>query len=128
VASSGKPSVLVLAVLHELLTKLNDLAASGRTSTIDLRRLPLVRTDRERLRSLVGQGEVVAEIQALGPSKIVETRFPGAWWVDHKNPAGDTVGDLIEIAFVPQILCATQSDALTAAKALEQMLDEFAAG
>ncbi len=117
-----EPSQLVLAILHELLTKLRELAASGRTASIDFRRLPLTVADRERLGALLGQGEVVVEIQALGSSKITETRFPGIWWVNHQNAAGDTVGEAIEIALVPEMLRATLSDAAAATEALAKLL------
>jgi|LNAP01.1.fsa_nt_gb hydrogenase-1 operon protein HyaF len=123
--SATEASPLVLAILHELLTKLGELAASGRTATIDLRRLPLTAADRQQLSALLGQGEVIVEIQALGPSKITETRFPGVWWVDHKNAAGDTVGEAIEIALVPEILHATSSDAAASVEALVTLLTDF---
>lgn len=120
-----KPSPMVLAILHELLTKLRELAANGRPEPIDLRRLPLTAADREQLSALLGQGEVKVEIKALGPSKIKETRFPGIWWVDHKNAAGDTVGEAIEIALVPEMLRATSSDAAASTEALVTLLISF---
>lgn len=123
--SATKPSPMVLAILHELLTKLRELATSGRAAPIDLRRLPLTAADGEQLRALLGQGEVMAEIQALGPSRFAETRFPGIWWVDHKNAAGETVGEAIEIALVPEMLRATSSDAAASTEALVTLLTGF---
>jgi hydrogenase-1 operon protein HyaF len=122
--SASETSPLVLAILHELLAKLRDLAAKGWTSSIELRRLPLTSADREQLRALLGQGEVIAEISALGPSKITKTRFSGAWWVEHKNADGDKVGESIEIAPVPQMLPAAPSNTQEAADALAAVLGE----
>lgn len=122
--SARDASPLVLAILHELLAKLRDLAAKGWTSSIELRRLPLTSADREQLRSLLGQGEVIVEVSALGPSRITETRFSGAWWIDHKNAAGDKVGESIEIAPVPKMLPAAPSDTQAAADALAAVLGE----
>lgn len=120
-----KPSLMVLAILYELLTKLRELATSGRTAPIDLRQLPLTATDREQLRALLVRGEVIVEIQALGPSRFAETRFPGIWWVDHRNAAGETVGEAIEIALVPEMLRATSSDAAASTEALVTLLTDF---
>jgi hydrogenase-1 operon protein HyaF len=122
---ANRPSSLVLAVLHEVLAKLRDLASSGKSATIDLRRLPLTAGDGHHLRAMLGRGEVTAEFDALGPSKIIETRFAAVWWVTHMNGEGQIVGDTIEIAFVPEILMSSALDAGEAASRLETELTQL---
>jgi hypothetical protein len=112
------PSVLARAVLNELLSKLRDLTENGRTANIDLKRLPLTTADRELLKTHLGRGEVNAKFDALGVSKITETRFSGIWWAIHKNAGGDVVGETIEIALIPEILATTLPQAVEAADTL----------
>ena len=119
------PTDLVIAILHEVLSKLRDLVATGHATSIDLRRLPLTDVDSIRLRAILGQGEVHAEFDALGVSKISETRIAGVWLTTHANAAGDTIGQMIDIAFVPEILAASPSEVSSAANALAATLTEF---
>jgi hydrogenase-1 operon protein HyaF len=94
----------VRALLAEIAAQLERLIASGETGVIDLKSLPFAPGEYERLRQALGQGEVTARIEAIGPSEIMETRYPGVWWLTHYNVEGDIVADLIEIATVPNIL------------------------
>lgn len=113
---------LTNAILHELRCKLADLAAAGRSSTIDLRRLPLTPPEYDRLKMLLGKGELAIEINALGVSSILETQFPGVWWVTHLNAAGDKIGDLLEVAIVPELVAPTSSEVALAAESLSLIL------
>jgi hydrogenase-1 operon protein HyaF len=115
-------SILVNAILQELSWKLTDLATAGRNSMIDLRRLPLTPPEYDQLKELLGRGELAIELNALGVSNIVETRFSGVWWVTHMNAAGDKVGDVLEVALVPELVGATTSEVATAAEALSGIL------
>jgi hydrogenase-1 operon protein HyaF len=115
-------SILVNAILQELIWKLTDLATAGRNSMIDLRRLPLTPPEYDQLKELLGRGELAIELNALGVSNIVETRFSGVWWVTHMNAAGDKVGDVLEVALVPELVGATTSEVATAAEALSGIL------
>lgn len=123
---NGAPnSSLITAILHELQSKLRDLAEAGRGSTIDLRRLPLTSSDYGQLKGLLGKGELVIEFNALGESRIMETRFSGVWWVTHMNAAGEKVGDFLEIALVPELVAATSLEIAAAAESLSQMLRDI---
>ena len=70
-------TTLTSAILHELHAKLRDLATAGRSSTIDLRRLPLTPSERDRLKGVLGNGELAIKLNALGESRILETGFSG---------------------------------------------------
>ena len=112
------------ALLRELLRLLEGLAASGEGGSIDLRSVPLTVADQEELRAVLGVGAIDARIDALGESRVWETRFPGIWWVTHCNDDGETVAELIEVCDVPDILRAPRKDVADAVTLLRQSLDD----
>lgn len=110
------------ALLSEIATCLERLAAKGETWVIDLHGLPLAPGEYEQLRQTLGRGEVSAQMDAIGPSKISETRYPGVWWVTHSNVEGDIIADAIEITFLPDILKSQPEDVRAGLKELKEML------
>ena len=58
----------------------------------------------------LGRGEVNARLHALGPSEIIETRYPGVWLVVHYNNADEVIGKFIEVCDVPELLRSQQED------------------
>ncbi|HZP92449.1 MAG TPA: hydrogenase expression/formation C-terminal domain-containing protein [Burkholderiales bacterium] len=112
VASAGTSSIgNVLAIAHEIESLLAALVESGRSGSIDLRGLPLSRADYEALREFLGQGEIDAAIEALGPTQVRETKVPGVWWVQHCNANGEVTAELIEVTYLPEILKTDPVDA-----------------
>jgi hydrogenase-1 operon protein HyaF len=97
------------ALLHEIAHLLAQLVGQGRTGAIDLRSLPLTPADRSYLHAQLGEGEVRAEVQALGSSEVRETSYRGVWWITHRNAAGEPSAELIEVTPLPDIL-ATDGD------------------
>ncbi|MEO8332560.1 MAG: hydrogenase expression/formation protein [Gallionella sp.] len=100
----------IRALLAEIAARLGKLVESGETGMIDLNSLPLAPGEYEQLRQTLGQGEVSARIEAIGPSEIIETRYPGVWWVTHYNVEGDIVADMLEIALIPEIIRSQPED------------------
>jgi hydrogenase-1 operon protein HyaF len=100
----------VTALLSEITAHLKKLIASGEASLIDLKSLPFAPGEYEQLRQSLGHGEVTAQIDAIGLSEIIETRYPGVWWLTHYNVEGDIVADIIEIATIPSILQSQLED------------------
>ena len=98
------------ALLAEIRALLEKLAHDGSAGSIDLNSLPFAPGEYEQLRQLLGAGEVTAHIEAIGPSDVIETRYPGVWWVTHYNVEGDIVADLLEIAYIPEILKSQPED------------------
>lgn len=91
-------------LLHEIRHALQDLADNGKTGIIDLRSIPLAPGEEDKILAVLGKGEVQARIDALGPSEIYETGYPGVWLVTHYNEAEDVIGRFIEITEMPEIL------------------------
>ena len=121
----GRPDALsgnAAALLHEIATLLADLVQEGRSGAIDLRGIPLTPADRTYLRERLGEGEVRAQVSALGPSEVRETAYRGVWWVTHFNAAGELSAELIEVTALPAILA---SDTEELAESLQRLRAEL---
>ena len=114
----------IRALLTEIAARLEKLAGNGETGMIDLNSLPLAPGEYEQLRQTLGQGEVSARIEAIGASEIIETRYPGVWWVTHYNVEGDIVADMLEIAHIPEILKSQPDDVHAGLERLKAQLNE----
>lgn len=99
----------VNAILYELAGMLEVLIDKGRGNAIDLRGLPLAPGEYAQLRATLGAGEVSAEVNALGPTRIRETAIHGVWWVTHYNAQDQILAEFLEVTVVPQLL-KTESD------------------
>ena len=123
VTGEDLPSGNGKALLHELVDLLEGWVRSGQPASIDLRSLPLTRGDYAELRAALGSGAVSARVEAIGPSEVRETQYPGLWWVTHFNEAGQVVADLLEVCAVPAILPAPAEDAAEGLDRLKETLD-----
>ncbi len=113
----------IRALLAEIAARLEKLDDGGETGMIDLNSLPLAPGEYEQLRQALGQGEVSARIEAIGASEIVETRYPGVWWVTHYNVEGDIVADTLEITAIPEILKSQTEDVQAGLELLRAQLN-----
>ncbi len=95
---------IVRSILSEIGAMLEALIASGRTGCIDLQRQPLGHQDLARLHDTLGRGEVAAELDCLGPTRIIETAISGVWWITHYREDGRVVGQFIEVTTCPDLL------------------------
>lgn len=111
-----------LPLLHEIAILLDDLVATGKSASIDLRSLPMLPDDYETLRAALGEGEVSATVNALGPTQVYETAVHGVWWITHRNAAGDVIAEFIEVTCSPGILTTHPADARAAAAMLHSRL------
>jgi hydrogenase-1 operon protein HyaF len=66
--------------------------------------------DEAQLLSTLGNGEVVAQVTALGKSIIRETRLTGVWLVEHFNTEAQSIAKLIAVSYVPDLLKAPPED------------------
>lgn len=113
---------MIRAVLNEILGRLRELHDTGQTARIDLRRLPLPLDGLDALIVELGRGEIEATMHGVGTCEFLETKTAGVWWVTQKNVTGETVGQFIEIALVPELLkCASEDVAVSLAQ-FEQRL------
>jgi len=114
----------VLPLLYEVRHAVQDLLDNGSETVIDLRAIPLGPGEEERIAETLGRGEVQARLSALGPSEIIETRFPGVWMCTHHNEDGEIIGRFIEVCLVPSLLCSQHEDIRDGLQALDDRLQE----
>lgn len=112
------------AILAELETGLRALLASGKEHSIDLRSLPLAPGELDYLREVLGTGEVRVEVNALGPSSVVETAIRGVWWVTHRNAADQVMAEFLEVSFCPDIVRSQRDDVQESLEHLNARLAE----
>ncbi len=98
-------------LLHEIEVLLSDLLATGKSASIDLRSLPMLPGDYEGLREALGDGEVSATVDAMGPTQVRETAVHGVWWVTHYNSDDTVIAEFIEVTYMPEILRTHPADA-----------------
>jgi hydrogenase-1 operon protein HyaF len=116
----------VQPLLHEIRHALAALLESGKTSSIDLRSIPLAPGEEEAIIEALGKGEINARLEALGPSDIYETRFAGVWLTSHYNEDHMIVSRFIEITELPAILRSQREDMATALETLNEELQKQA--
>jgi len=74
---------------------------------------------------MLGEGEVTATINALGPTKISETEIPGIWWVTHSNTDEMVLTESIEVTALPEILKTQRQDLQQAVALLKSKTGEL---
>ena len=118
-ASSGN----VPPLLHEIRHALLRVANGGEGATIDLGSLPLAPGEDKRIEDVLGRGEVRAELDALGPTVVQETRFSGVWITTHRNSEQEVVARFIEVTRMPELLLSQDADMRHAVQELERQLN-----
>jgi hydrogenase-1 operon protein HyaF len=104
------PTGNALPLLHEICHALKALLESGRKTVIDLRKIPLGPGDELRLLAILGQGEIEAQLNALGESVIRETGISGVWLVEHFDEDEQSIGRFIEVTPCPTVLQSPLED------------------
>ena len=66
---------------------------------------------------ILGQGEVAATVEAMGPTRIQETAFAGVWLVEYLAESGDELATHIEVTRCPSLLVTPAQDLAEAARA-----------
>lgn len=114
----------VKPLLHEIRHALERLLKGEDGTIIDMRALPLAPGEEKRIEEALGEGEVRAELNALGPSVILETSYPGVWLVTHRNTEGEIIGRQIEVTYIPSLLESQPEDIRAGLAGLENELAE----
>ena len=104
----------VKPLLHEIKHALDNLIETGRTTMIDLRSIPLAPGEEDKILNTLGRGEVLAQLNALGLSEIIETQYAGVWLVTHYNDEDHIISRFIEVTTMPDILCSQTADIMAA--------------
>jgi hydrogenase-1 operon protein HyaF len=99
-----------LPLLHEIRHALARLIEVGEPTVIDVQSLPMGPGDLNRLFGALGDGEVRAEVEALGKTVVRESRYSGVWIIEHMSGTGMVASRFIEITWVPSLLHAQAED------------------
>jgi len=116
----------VQPILHQIRHALEQLLDDHKTTTIDLRSIPLAPEEESTILDILGQGEVHARLNALGPSEIIETGCAGVWLVTHFNESSHTVSRFIEVTEMPDILKSQHRDIFNGLQMLNHKLETLA--
>ena len=114
----------VKPLLNEVKHALNNLIKNSESTVIDLRSIPLAPGEEEKILNTLGCGEVHAQLNALGPSEIIETQYAGVWIVTHRNDENEIISRFIEITTMPDILCSQKEDVIAAYNDLATSLED----
>ena len=123
IQTGGELTLNVQPILHQIRHALKKLLSSGETTIIDLRSIPLAPAEESTILEILGQGEVHARLNALGPSEIIETECAGVWLVTHYNENDSTISRFIEITEMPDILKSQHCDMSTGLLMLSHKLE-----
>ena len=115
----------VKPLLHEIKHALDNLIETGKTTIIDLRSIPLAPGEEDKILNILGQGEVQAQLNALGLSEISETQYTGVWIVTHYNDEQHVISRFIEVTTMPEILCSQTEDVMEAYSNLTLDLEDL---
>lgn len=110
VTEEGSLTGNAAAVLREVETLLDGLLRTGEGGAIDIRGLPLSAADRRWLLEQLGRGEVEVHLDLGGHSCILETAYPGVWWLEHRDERDNPVSEFIQVAYVPELISAHPDD------------------
>ena len=100
----------VTPLLHQIRHALSQLIERQEDTTIDLRRLPLSAGEESQLEAFLGHGEVKADIQALGDTVLIESRFAGVWLETHYNEEAEIMGKYVHICDCPPLIKSQPED------------------
>ena len=114
----------VKPLLHEIKHALDKLIETGHNTIIDLRSIPLAPGEEEKILNTLGRGEVLAQLNALGLSEVIETQYAGVWVITHYNDENNIISRFIEVTTMPEILCSQTEDIMAAYSSLTLDLDE----
>lgn len=112
-------------LLGEIAAMLKRLLATGEAGALDLHSLPLTPADRDWLKARLGEGEIRVLLNSDGESTLDETACPGVWWVTHRNLHGAISVELIEVAFVPELVKAHPDDVQSGLAHLELLMGDL---
>lgn len=113
----------VRPILNEVMHAIDKLLDDDIPTTIDLSSLPFGPGELDKLEATLGAGELSAQLDALGTSRIRETTYPGVWWIEHRNVNDEVVGRYLEVTRLPDILSSQDADIMAGRARLEEQFE-----
>lgn len=119
----GGMALNAVPVLHEIRHALDKLTVSGETTVIDLSAIPFAPGDKRQLLDVLGTGEVTATVNAMGPTRVSETGFPGVWLIQYFGPSNEEMATHVEVTRCPSLLLTPELDVVDSAATLAARLE-----
>jgi hydrogenase-1 operon protein HyaF len=119
--TTGNVSPLISEIRHALQKLLNQ----NEPTCIDLNSLPFSPDDEQILQQRLGKGEIQAELNSLGISRIWETQISGVWWIEHFNAENQKTNQYLEITWIPDILKSQIEDVRDSLEQLTSIQNTF---
>ncbi len=126
--SEPDPSLEVpnaLPILIELESASASYAGTGKRHSINLSLLPLSEGEVAFLDERLGRGPVDVLSRAYGKCQVISTRTPNIWWVRYFNAMGTLILNSLEVAAIPQVVCAAPEDLRDSAERLDEILAPY---
>jgi len=121
VENSSQETGNLPGVIAEIKFALEQLLETKKTHCIDLLAMPWSPGEEQKLEKYLGQGEVRVELNALGKSTFIESHYSGVWLVSHYDENGETIGKLIEINYLPDMIFSQTEDIRDSLKRLQSI-------
>ncbi len=97
-------------ILQQLVEMVKELKQQEEPSHIDLLQLPLSTDELLKLWEILGEGEIHAEVEHLGISRIYSTSVPAVWRVTHFDDNDEVLSDFLEVSYCPEIMITHDED------------------
>lgn len=112
-----------------LITEIADRIASPRADepvhAINLSLLPHTEGDLTLLDRMLGRGAATVLSRGYGNCRVMSTGVSRVWWVRFYNSQDSLILNSIEIADVPEVVCAAPEDIEDSRERLAQILDAY---
>ncbi len=118
----------LVPILYEIRHALQRLQETDEPTVIDLMAIPMAPGEESQLESVLGPGEIKAQLDSLGPSEICETGIAGVWLLTHYNADRERVGRFLEITRLPTILESQEADMRRSLSELTRRIGSLEAG
>lgn len=114
-----------LSILVELSALLDRYRRDGSPGIINLSLLPLSEAEVEFLDERLGRGPVDILSRAYGKCQIISTCTRDVWWVRYYNSMNTLILNTLEVAKVPEVVCAAPEDLADSAERLDEILAPY---
>ena len=100
----------ITVILQQVVEMIKVLKEKEEPSHLDLQQLPLSNDELLELDELLGEGNVKAEVEHLGFTRIYATAIPSLWRVVHFNDEEEILSDFLEVSYCPEIIITQDDD------------------
>ncbi len=113
------------SILTEIADKVRGYKPGTPPHSINLSLLPHTEEDLSYLVEKLGIGDTIILSRGYGNCRVSSTGTNNVWWVQYYNAQDTLILNSIEIAGVPEVVCAAQEDIDDSAMRLAEVMDVY---